>query len=576
MTTSSGFPLSSQHVVFTIVREGTVGSSALYGLPKRSGLDNFSIRIYDQGRARGQRPPVSPLQRADAPAPAPAASSGMTTAAEEKKMMMEEGVEETLEESEEDVEPEEEFTSGGATSLVRSRMPRQSGLDRVPIRIYDQAAQRLQPAPISPIDSSSTSSLSPWTAGGYTEAKQEKKKSSYTTVGMPKRSGLDRTPIRIHDQAAGRMQPAPVSPIRKIDAPVPSPSHAGDTEITFMKRGVSTVTSGMPKRSGLDKNPIRIHDQAVQKLQSRSRSRYPSVAPSIIPITASGRILEPQEESSQVQEEIEAQTTDEAEDYSNDVVIKKETKEDLPGSEKAPETSSRLFLRSIPPIASNTKRLYLVRHGEVIPPGGQHGVLYGCLDVPLSELGKQEAVAAADFFETVPLQQICSSPLSRAVYGANQVMRIQEKNFREETMFKRMIVDVDFTELSRGEWAGKTRQEIGEETMKKFNQCDLSVTPKGGESYPAIMKRVLAARDALLQYTDTEKASCVVSHLQVTRCIISDAMDVPLNEIVDISIATASISCVDYNMDTGEQTVIFTSFKPEVGLEKAKDSGNDV
>jgi len=53
-------------------------------------------------------------------------------------------------------------------------------------------------------------------------------------------------------------------------------------------------------------------------------------------------------------------------------------------------------------------------------------------------------------------------------------------------------------------------------------------------------------------------------------------MDVPLNEIVDISIATASISCVDYNMDTGEQTVIFTSFKPEVGLEKAKDSGNDV
>jgi len=520
VTTSSGFPLSSQHVVFTIVREGTVGSSALYGLPKRSGLDNFSIRIYDQGRARGQRPPVSPLQRADAPAPAPAASSGMTTAAEEKKMMMEEGVEETLEESEEDVEPEEEFTSGGATSLVRSRMPRQSGLDRVPIRIYDQAAQRLQPAPISPIDSSSTSSLSPWTAGGYTEAKQEKKKSSYTTVGMPKRSGLDRTPIRIHDQAAGRMQPAPVSPIRKIDAPVPSPSHAGDTEITFMKRGVSTVTSGMPKRSGLDKNPIRIHDQAVQKLQSRSRSRYPSVAPSIIPITASGRILEPQEESSQVQEEIEAQTTDEAEDYSNDVVIKKETKEDLPGSEKAPETSSRLFLRSIPPIASNTKRLYLVRHGEVIPPGGQHGVLYGCLDVPLSELGKQEAVAAADFFETVPLQQICSSPLSRAVYGANQVMRIQEKNFREETMFKRMIVDVDFTELSRGEWAGKTRQEIGEETMKKFNQCDLSVTPKGGESYPAIMKRVLAARDALLQYTDTEKASCVVSHLQVTRCII--------------------------------------------------------
>ena len=175
---------------------------------------------------------------------------------------------------------------------------------------------------------------------------------------------------------------------------------------------------------------------------------------------------------------------------------------------------------TIPPIPVNCKRLYLVRHGEVIPPGGKHGVLYGAIDVELSDLGKSEAIAAAEFLQDINLHQICSSPLSRAMYGASEVMRLQEKLFMREMLFKKMLIDEGFTELSRGEWAGKTREQIGQEKMQRFNECDLSVTPEGGESYPAVMKRVSAARDALLQATDVGRASCLVSHLQVTRCIL--------------------------------------------------------
>lgn len=177
-------------------------------------------------------------------------------------------------------------------------------------------------------------------------------------------------------------------------------------------------------------------------------------------------------------------------------------------------------LPTIPPVPHNCKRLLLVRHGEVIPPGGKHGVLYGSMDVPLSDLGKKEAVAAAEFLHEINLHQICSSPLSRALYGANQIMSMQEKLFKKETMFKKILVDSGFTELSRGEWTGMTREEIGEDKMTRFNECDPTVTPIGGESYPTVMKRVLAARDALLQATDAGRASCLVSHLQVTRCIL--------------------------------------------------------
>jgi hypothetical protein len=73
----------------------------------------------------------------------------------------------------------------------------------------------------------------------------------------------------------------------------------------------------------------------------------------------------------------------------------------------AATTTSRLFSSSkdmtlnlndvqiqgpeIPPIPATSKRLFLVRHGEVINPGGDRPVYYGAMDVSLSPLGEQEA-----------------------------------------------------------------------------------------------------------------------------------------------------------------------------------------
>ena len=45
----------------------------------------------------------------------------------------------------------------------------------------------------------------------------------------------------------------------------------------------------------------------------------------------------------------------------------------------------------LPPIPSTAKRLFMVRHGEVINPGGDRAVYYGSMDVSLSPLGEDEA-----------------------------------------------------------------------------------------------------------------------------------------------------------------------------------------
>jgi len=223
----------------------------------------------------------------------------------------------------------------------------------------------------------------------------------------------------------------------------------------------------------------------------------------------------------------------------------------------------------LPSMSSTTKRLFLVRHGEVINPGNDRPVYYGAMDVSLSKLGKLEAKAAGDYLSQFNLQHVAASPLSRAMYGGNKVI-VNQKD-KEESDLK---IYEGFKELDRGSWAMKTKSEIGLEDLAKFDACDESVTPEGGESYIELKKRVLAARDKVLDITDCGKASVIVSHLQVTRSMLSDALGVETAKMAGLKIATASVTCIDYDVVSGDQTVHFQSFKPDVGLEKSVDVVN--
>lgn len=224
----------------------------------------------------------------------------------------------------------------------------------------------------------------------------------------------------------------------------------------------------------------------------------------------------------------------------------------------------------LPPVPSTSKRLFLVRHGEVINPGGDRPVYYGALDVPLSPLGEMEAAAAGSYLKQFDMQHVASSPLSRAIFGAKQVKKLQTSLSNDAEL----VVYEGLKELDRGVWCGKTKGEIGVDLMDRFDECDEGVTPRNGESYSTVKKRVLEARDKLLSITDLGKASTIVSHLQVTRCMLSEALGIPNNEMSTLKVATASITCIDYCGESGKQVVQFASFKPDAGLEKSKDMAN--
>ena len=227
---------------------------------------------------------------------------------------------------------------------------------------------------------------------------------------------------------------------------------------------------------------------------------------------------------------------------------------------------------ALPALPATAKRMFLVRHGEVINPGGDRNVYYGAMDVSLSKLGEQEASAAGVYLSQFDLAHVFCSPLSRAVYGAKQVAEWQARKSID------LVSLPGLKELDRGDWCGKTQEEIGEELMTAFDACDELVTPANGESFPALKRRVLEALNTALGQMQPGESACIVSHLQVTRSILSQALGIPTNQMTKLPVATASVTCVDYDFADGavepHATVHFQSFKPDVGLAKSKDGAN--
>ena len=207
---------------------------------------------------------------------------------------------------------------------------------------------------------------------------------------------------------------------------------------------------------------------------------------------------------------------------------------------------------TIPSAPPDSRRLILVRHGavnrEMHNPPIKAGALYGGdLEVPLSELGEAEAVAAAvcigeELGSEVRL--VCSSPMLRAIFGANAIAAEVQP---------RMVGRLDITtyellrEIGRGQWTNLTRDEIaaqwGDDAFDRCAREDDFGRSVGGEGIGDLRERVMVARDYILKKLQPGTAAVVVSHMWVTRTILADALGE--SNVLNVDVPTASISVVD-------------------------------
>ena len=179
----------------------------------------------------------------------------------------------------------------------------------------------------------------------------------------------------------------------------------------------------------------------------------------------------------------------------------------------------------------------LVRHGRTT--ANATGVLAGRTPgVRLDDTGLQQARAAGERLAGVRLAKIVTSPLERCRQTASAL--------RSEA-HPRPVTDRALTECDYGQWQGQPLKDLAKEKLWATVQAQPSAaTFPGGESMPAMMARAAAAcrrHDAEL---DADDVWVAVSHGDVIKAILADALGLHLDLFQRINIDPASISVVRY------------------------------
>ncbi|QRP98386.1 bifunctional RNase H/acid phosphatase [Corynebacterium sp. FDAARGOS 1242] len=181
-------------------------------------------------------------------------------------------------------------------------------------------------------------------------------------------------------------------------------------------------------------------------------------------------------------------------------------------------------------------RFILLRHGQTAMSAAKQ--YSGRANPELTELGKKQALAAAQALAGTHIDAVVCSPLRRCQQSAAAV--VEGRDLQVETV--EGLIEVDF-----GRWEGKTFAEADAadpELHARWLQ-DTSVSCPGGESLRAVHRRVSAARRDL-QKRYEGKTVLVVSHVNPIKSFVRQALDSGPQTPNHLFLELASLSEVEF------------------------------
>ena len=187
----------------------------------------------------------------------------------------------------------------------------------------------------------------------------------------------------------------------------------------------------------------------------------------------------------------------------------------------------------------------LVRHGRTT--ANATGLLAGRANgVGLDQIGRDQAAATGDRLASVPLAGVVSSPLERCLQTARFIIDRQPGR-------PAAPVDDDLTECDYGKWQGRALSDLATEELWPSVQTQPSaVVFPGGESMAAMQARSVAAirrHDAAFEAENGQGAVWVaVSHGDIIKAILADALGMHLDLFQRINVGPASVSIVHYGV----------------------------
>jgi ribonuclease H / adenosylcobalamin/alpha-ribazole phosphatase len=181
----------------------------------------------------------------------------------------------------------------------------------------------------------------------------------------------------------------------------------------------------------------------------------------------------------------------------------------------------------------------LLRHGQT--PMSVQKRYAGRSDVPLTDVGVQQAVAAAKRLASADLGVIVTSPLRRAVQTAGEVAGVTGIP---------VVTDEGFAEADFGAWDGLTFAEVRERWPAEVTEwlADPQVAPPGGESLAEVSARVTDALRRVLTGRERQRV-LIVSHVTPIKTLVTAALGAPPAAMYRMHLDVAALSQIDWYAD---------------------------
>ncbi len=191
-------------------------------------------------------------------------------------------------------------------------------------------------------------------------------------------------------------------------------------------------------------------------------------------------------------------------------------------------------------LAPGATRFILVRHGET---DGGRGIVYGRMDLALSERGQAHAAAAAGWVCKLPVDAVYASPMRRARESAQPLCAALGCEAR---------VRDGLREIDLGEVEGLTYAEAAARHPTLYAEWMIKPTTTrfpGGETFGELRERVLeVARE--LRAAHVGQTIALVAHGGPNRVLLIEALRMREDDLFRVDQGFGGVSVIDYFAET--------------------------
>jgi broad specificity phosphatase PhoE len=175
------------------------------------------------------------------------------------------------------------------------------------------------------------------------------------------------------------------------------------------------------------------------------------------------------------------------------------------------------------------RRIILWRHGRTEWNAEQR--FQGQSDIPLDDVGRQQAAQAARLLQRLEPARIISSDLMRARETAEALASL---------VARQVDTDERLRETYAGSWQGLTRRELEEQFPDELASWSAGsqIRPGGGETRVEVADRMVAAIDEALTTLEPGQTLVVATHGGAARAATGALLGLPLEHWAALGVLT--------------------------------------